>query len=357
VQNIAQKGHFVQLDGLRGIAALVVVAIHCILVFPVAPQLPVGHLAVDFFFMLSGFVVSYAYEEKLKTGMSVARFLRIRIIRLYPMIFIGVILGTLGRILDGAGGYQLPAIIVAAIFAFAMLPLPRASNDLVSAFPINGPLWSITYELASNVIYGILIKSLSVRACLIALIPLLFSLLLISYYYDGIKVGVTWGVGSALAIVRVICPFIIGVLIYRLEDKVRFEWGVLQYVLPIVLFVILVLPISDARVYDFFAVGIAFPLIIYLSARCGDGGPLRGIFSWLGNLSYPIYAINQPVFVICGSLVTYLGLKKDNPVVAAISVVLCLVIAQILMVFYDAPLRALLTKKFLNSDRTADGKR
>ena len=65
------KPRFDILDGLRGVAALMVVVFHLSEVFsydPVYKHLNHGFLAVDFFFVLSGFVIGYAYDERMKEG-------------------------------------------------------------------------------------------------------------------------------------------------------------------------------------------------------------------------------------------------------------------------------------------------
>lgn len=89
------KGRFVFLDELRGLAALSVVLLHASQIFSFRLN---SHpsLAVDFFFCLSGFVLANGYEQELKSGAlgSRAFFLK-RVVRLYPMIVVGVALGVL----------------------------------------------------------------------------------------------------------------------------------------------------------------------------------------------------------------------------------------------------------------------
>jgi peptidoglycan/LPS O-acetylase OafA/YrhL len=80
------RHQFVLLDGLRGVAALAVVVTHALYFFPPTPM---AYLAVDFFFMLSGFVLAHAYGERLRQGMTAGRFMAIRLIRLYPLYALG----------------------------------------------------------------------------------------------------------------------------------------------------------------------------------------------------------------------------------------------------------------------------
>jgi peptidoglycan/LPS O-acetylase OafA/YrhL len=91
------KSHYVILDGLRGVAALMVVVFHLFEAHAGGdPQKQIinhGYLAVDFFFLLSGFVVAYAYDDRWG-GMSVGRSYKRRLVRLQPMIIIGTLIGA-----------------------------------------------------------------------------------------------------------------------------------------------------------------------------------------------------------------------------------------------------------------------
>src|ERR1700676_1910725 len=91
---LSERQHFATLDGLRGVAAIVVLASHCINVFGFSWLIPHAGQAVDFFFCLSGFVIGYSYEKRLLGTMSFPEFVVVRIIRLYPLILVGLLLGS-----------------------------------------------------------------------------------------------------------------------------------------------------------------------------------------------------------------------------------------------------------------------
>ncbi|WP_066721730.1 acyltransferase family protein [Sphingomonas pituitosa] len=97
------KPHFDVLDGLRGTAALLVVAFHIqgITVLFEASRLllPHAYLAVDFFFALSGFVVGYAYDDRWGR-MTVREFLARRLVRLHPLVVLGTVLGLASYCVD-----------------------------------------------------------------------------------------------------------------------------------------------------------------------------------------------------------------------------------------------------------------
>ena len=90
------KPHFPVLDGLRGVASIMVIIFH--LFEPLSTGhldqiVNHGYLAVDFFFLLSGFVVGYAYDERWGT-MRFMDFAKLRLIRLQPMVIMGMIFGA-----------------------------------------------------------------------------------------------------------------------------------------------------------------------------------------------------------------------------------------------------------------------
>src|SRR5688572_27186028 len=96
------KQHFQILDGLRGIAALAVVIFHFMeWIFPDISNNFIGHgfLAVDFFFCLSGFVIGYAYDDRIRK-MGTGAFFKARLIRLHPLVILGSVLGLLGFLID-----------------------------------------------------------------------------------------------------------------------------------------------------------------------------------------------------------------------------------------------------------------
>ena len=94
---------FITLDALRGVAAFPVVYLHAQRMF--GPQLfPHAHLAVDFFFLLSGFVMAYVYQDRLDQGWTVMGFMRVRILRLYPLYLVGIVGGTVFYLLEGFYG-------------------------------------------------------------------------------------------------------------------------------------------------------------------------------------------------------------------------------------------------------------
>ena len=162
------------LDAMRWVAAMMVAALH-FGIFAGAVHSP--NLAVDFFFALSGFVIAYAYDRKFAQGMTGEEFLRRRLIRLYPLFFVGIALGLLVTLVgsmhpgftDNDGPYLVQ--FLAAIF---FLPWPSdaaVGMTEASSSPLNGPYWSLIMEIHINVLFAIFFRWLGtgVLSILVAL--------------------------------------------------------------------------------------------------------------------------------------------------------------------------------------------
>ena len=154
------KQHYDILDGLRGVAALLVIVYHVFECFGWTP-VPHGYLAVDFFFVLSGFVIGYAYDSRWSEGLSVGHFFKRRLIRLHPMVIMGTLIGAVCFFLQGSvrwDGSHVSAgwVMVAMLLGMLMLPLwPGAAADVRGngeLFPLNGPSWSLFFEYIGTLV-------------------------------------------------------------------------------------------------------------------------------------------------------------------------------------------------------------
>ncbi len=168
MQQFPSKPHYDILDGLRGVAALMVIVYHVFECFDWTP-VPHGYLAVDFFFVLSGFVIGYAYDSRWKDGLTVGHFFKRRLIRLHPMVVIGAILGAICFIVQGSVRWEgthvsTGWVMVAMLLSMFMLPLYSGAAADVRGngemFPLNGPSWSLFYEYISNILYALLLRRL-----------------------------------------------------------------------------------------------------------------------------------------------------------------------------------------------------
>ena len=233
------KPHYELLDGLRGVAALLVLIYHIHEGFAFAEAtngdgsglittLNHGHIAVDFFFILSGFVISYAYDDRWKK-MSLGNFFKRRLIRLHPMLIMGAIIGTISFLIGGCqqwNGTITPIgwVITALLLTMCMIPaIPGVAYEVRGngeMFPLNGPGWSLFFEYIGNILYALFIRRLSTKALAtvtvgLGIIHTWFFVWNISGY-DSVGVGWTidiinfWG-----GLVRMLFPFSMGMLLAR----------------------------------------------------------------------------------------------------------------------------------------------
>lgn len=163
------KQHFEILDGLRGIAALAVVIFHFMeWVFADVSKNFIGHgfLAVDFFFCLSGFVIAYAYDNRMRQ-MGVAEFLKSRLIRLHPLVVLGSILGFLGFLLDPFAlplAYDAGKLIWLFVCSLFLIPLPLMEERAFNLFAFNAPSWSLFWEYVANIFYAFILCKMGRRS-------------------------------------------------------------------------------------------------------------------------------------------------------------------------------------------------
>jgi peptidoglycan/LPS O-acetylase OafA/YrhL len=291
----SDKQTFDVLNGLRGVAAIAVTVTHLSHYFGVLHPAIVS-VAVDFFFVLSGFVIAHAYERDLVGGMGRRRFLLARVIRLYPLYLLGLVLGAAAM-----WTYQRPpsqANFLATLGAnLLMLPYPAFDPTNLDLFPFNFPAWSLFAELVANVVYALLAPRLSNRllACLVA--AGLLGLVAMGVVAGTLDLG-TLRTGLAGGIARVGFSFFAGVALHRLW-QVRPTRVALH---PAMLFALLILPLlvkpdgPGGWLYQLAVVAIYMPLMVWLGAGSRASGGWRTACATLGALSYPLYVIHAPVW-------------------------------------------------------------
>ena len=364
------KPHYVCLDGLRGVAALMVLVFH---VFDAcsANILPHGYLAVDFFFVLSGFVIGYAYDDRWKVpqkegGLTIWTFFRRRLIRLHPMVLAGALVGFLAFMAAGGqrwDGTPVPLgwTLVAFFCTMLMIPaLPGASTEVRGFgeyFPLNGPFWSLFYEYTGNILYALLLRRLSARW--LGLVAAVSGAFVIQTTLECGYLGVGWSAADGgwwYGFVRMLFPYCVGMLMARhfrsLQVKHAFWWCGLA------IWCVGLLPVvggEDAPwlngLLDAFCVIVVFPALVWLAASDVQSSSFTlGLSRRLGDLSYPLYAIHYPFMSLLffrlgfdGNLLPRQTVFDHWPL-ALLPVCCALLLACLLTYFYDKPLRRWLSK-------------
>lgn len=367
------KPHYALLDGLRGVAAILVVWYHVFEGFQFAGNKPVidfinhGYLAVDFFFMLSGFVIGYAYDDRWGKSLTMSGFFRRRLIRLHPMVMLGALIGAISFLLtsmerwDGTHSTLLLTLI-ALVCSWLMIPaLPGMQRDVRGngeMFPLNGPCWSLFFEYIGNILYALIIRRLSTRALawLTALLCCALTWFAVTNQSGYGSIGVGWTVDTTNLLggtLRMLCPFTIGMLMSRVFKPIKNVRGAF-WICTIILLVLFHVPFIDGGtpmslngIFEVACIICIFPIIVWLGASgTTTDNTSRRICRFLGDISFPLYIVHYPLmyafymWLIKTELYTF---SETWPI--AISTMACSVcIAWLSLRFYDEPVRKWLKK-------------
>jgi peptidoglycan/LPS O-acetylase OafA/YrhL len=279
---------FAALDGLRGVAAVAVVLYHIGTATGRARLAPHGYLAVDFFFVLSGFVLAYAYGERLESGAMTARgFLLARYRRLWPTALIGAVMGFAVLLATHAPVRLAHGFWLAA--TLNLMLLPNLTAGIPSMYPLNPPHWSLLYELAANFLYAIVAPRLTNR--------MLGAVVLLS----GVGLAVTTAHahgGGSLSLWRVAYGFPVGILLSRAWVA---GYRPTAASLALVLIVIAAFTLSSdshPALLDGALALVVFPLVVWYGASAAVGPHGERIAAFVGRASYPIYALHYPFIML-----------------------------------------------------------
>lgn len=353
------KPHFPILDGLRGTAALVVVIFHLfeakIIDYSIHP-VHHGYLAVDFFFLLSGFVVGYAYDDRWGR-MTVKDFLKIRLVRLHPLVILSVIIGAIAFWLnpysDGFDKIGMTKLIGITLLSLALLPSPDV-RGWGETHSLNGPCWSLLQEYIANILYALVGRRLNKIGLWIVVIISGAVLTAVATSRGDVATG--WGFDNFwIGVVRMMFPFFAGLLLFRMGKLIKIKHAYI--VCSVLLVVLMCLPYFKFNgLYEAACIIIAFPIIV----AAGAGGEISGKWAKLckfsGDISYPIYILHYPFIYIYISWVN--GAQKpslNQMVYVGIALMIFFVIlAYAALKLYDEPVRNWLKQKFLTPKEKTD---
>ena len=305
-----QPRAFVSLDGLRGVAALAVAAHHMPRVFRDI-YFPNAHMAVDFFLQLSGFVIAYAYAERIGRGMTFSSFLWRRFNRLFPTYLVGLALGIFVALVSmryaGSGlNQEWTAGRIACSAAFNLLMLPSIGCEPEGLlFPLNAPMWSISYELLANILFFLLVGWVLRSRAAIMCASVLLVVTLVSTWGESLSVGFSWDTflpGAA----RMFFSFLVGIIIFNKKVEVRRPSNFITYAA----FVILAIGLTwqqESYLYEIALIGAVFPALVVSGVIFQPSA--RGL-CWiciqLGKMSYVLYVIHKPLYqILYGALLRF----------------------------------------------------
>ncbi|MDD4777613.1 MAG: acyltransferase [Fermentimonas sp.] len=366
------KPHYQILNGLRGVAAIMVIFYHIFEAFATSSmdqKFNHGYLAVDFFFVLSGFVIGYAYDDRWGK-MSVGNFFRRRLIRLQPMVIMGAFLGLLTFLIQGGemwNGTKVPFLMIAFAFALHIFLIPAIPGCGVEVrgngemFPLNGPSWSLFFEYIGNILYALFLRRFSTKA--LKVVVLLSGIGLATFAVGNFSGFGHLGVGWTLAdnnfiggLLRLLYAFSAGLLMSRVFKPKRIKGAFL--ISSIVIVFLLSMPFIGNTdqlwlngLYDAVCTIVVFPILVYI----GASGYLKSkaserVCKFLGDISYPLYMVHYPFMYLFYSWVWKNGFTfTDVWPVALLLLFGNLFLAWVILKVYDVPVR-----KYLAYRRGAD---
>jgi peptidoglycan/LPS O-acetylase OafA/YrhL len=332
---------FGTLDALRGVAAIFVIMHHF-------PQFfggwspPLADSMVDFFFVLSGFVLAKSYGSQVSQGGAIWKLTLLRAVRIYPLYLVGTLIGIAGLVLSAVSrGYvsDFHAAFWSAVpFALLMLPSP-GFGVMGNIYPLNIPAWSLFFEMVANVLW--FCAGRHVTGWRLALFVAISA---IGIWCVRGQLGGGWSHDNfAVGFVRVAFSFSMGVLLFEcrgIAGRLKVPSGL--FFLVAFIFVALVAP-DSCRV---FVVLLFYPAIVLLAAGSAVGPRSLRVFNVLGNLSYPLYAIHVPFLGLLVAVMTRFGYATPSLLMSSLALVGLAVTCIVFERFFDRPVRRILTRKF-----------
>lgn len=366
------KPHYDILDGLRGVAAITVVWFHIFEAYATShldQQINHGYLAVDFFFILSGFVIGYAYDDRW-AKMKTKDFLKRRIIRLHPMVVMGAIIGGIMFYFQGCSVWDVSQVTVAALFVATFinaLLIPATPGievrGLGEMYPLNGPSWSLFFEYIGNILYAVFIRKFSTTALSILVFIAGCGLATFAIWgpYGDICAGFQLtGTEFTAGFLRLLFSFSAGLLLFRIFKPCKIKGAF--WICSLSVIALLAVPrLGGAEhlwmngLYDTICFALLFPLLVYLGAsgKTTDKVTTR-ICKFLGDISYPLYMVHYPFIYLYYAWVKNENITFTESLPGAIGVVAgSIILAYICLKFYDMPVRKYLTNRFLKQKNRA----
>ncbi|MFD1951146.1 acyltransferase family protein [Sphingomonas arantia] len=315
----------VELDALRGLAALAVMLFHYTTryteMYPAAPQpvwaVPWGHHGVELFFAISGFVIFVTLDR----SRTLADFAVSRVSRLFPAYWTAILLTSLVMLL--AGQYDLLRTPAEILVNLTML------QGFLRVAPVDAAYWTLSIELAFYAVMAVIWRLGLFRHIGVVLIGWL--LLPWIWTYAPALTGHTpsWLLG--LLLIQAQIPwFAIGIAAYRLRLGSGGGGG---WAYPVIAFAL----VTIAACQGLSALWVAVPVTLVMVTVATRG--LRALrwppLVWLGTISYSLYLLHQNIGHV---LIAALERRGTAPSLAiAITIIVAIALAAAVSYAIERP--------------------
>jgi peptidoglycan/LPS O-acetylase OafA/YrhL len=317
-----QRQFFSSLDSLRGIAALIVAIYHIRWMNPFYNWglIRNGYLMVDFFFVLSGFIIFHSYRHKILNGGNLGRFMWLRAGRLYPLHFV-ILITFLGI----EGLKWIKEFVTGSIGETSAFSINNGSAFLTNLFLVqalglhhsstfNSASWSISTEFYTYLIFALVLlfarTSLAQITTSIFLVSMSTWIILCAHKTD---LDFTYDYG----IFRCVASFFIGVMTYKMYELLSRRAGTREkgklsttiYSMAILAGIVIFLFGKERGYTDFFLP--PFFALLILSITLAPSSLLAGILNlkpltWLGKVSYSIYMVQAVVLTVFHNILEFI---------------------------------------------------
>jgi peptidoglycan/LPS O-acetylase OafA/YrhL len=357
----AASSHILSLDLCRGLAAFVVMTYHIsFLLFDNWTIFQRGYLCVDFFFILSGYVIASSYDAKISNGLSVRRFFVIRTARLWPLVVLTTLIAfvvqtvRLRRDIPDISNLDLAVSLVSNIF---MMPSPQSPIGVL--FPFNGSAWSIFFEMVANLAYVAAFRHLSETTLKLLIVVSGLALAWTAFSFNSLDVGMTQ-TNFIFGFPRVAFSFFLGVMLCRRRDYplrigTRGDSGFLYLALLAAGAIICLPKVPLAHVdglIDFAVAVCVFPIILRIAETTKLSGRLGTLAWFLGGISYSVYLLQTPLMVGYSALPQlFFGAKVAQfvPWSGIVFILFMLPTSYLCWVYFERPAQRWLLTKLLNN--------
>ena len=371
---LESKPRYEILDGLRGVAAVVILVYHLF----EACGVVLGHayLGVDFFFALSGFVIGYAYDDRWGK-MSIGDFFKRRLVRLHPMLIMGTTIGFLLYYFGQSEAFPLIGkwpwwwVLLMYLYTCLMLPMARSWDlrgwDDTNSF--NGSTWSLQWEYIANILYALVLRLLPTVAlaglafvAALGTIDITFNLdtlgLLEGRFGAPYTVNGGWNLSSHelyVGAVRLMFPFLAGLLLSRLKAGIKLRGAFA--ICSLLVAGMMLMPVMEGLkngIYEAVCILLLIPLIVTIGAGSTVSGKrATRLCLFLGEISYPLYITHLPlIYMQLAWMSNHPDATTAEAVMVGVSVfVIAIGVAYASLKLYDLPLRKWLTERWLKGKK------